>query len=43
MLSSNGGNITLRAEDDLELVGYALWAVASGAGSSIFVVEVNAQ
>jgi hypothetical protein len=41
-LDSSGGNVVALADEDLELVGYEVYAVATGASSSIFVLEVVA-
>jgi len=36
----NGGYATLVWDEDFDLVGWELYAVASGAGSNIYVVEI---
>jgi hypothetical protein len=41
-LDANGGNVVCLADEDLELVGYEVYAVATGANSNIFVLEVVA-
>lgn len=40
LVSANGGYISLIYEEDGDLVGQALYAVATAAASSIYVVEV---
>lgn len=39
-LSPNGGQMIGVWDEDFQLVGWAWWAVAGGAGSAIYVVEI---
>lgn len=40
LLGSNGGFLSLTARDDLILVGYGFWGVASTASSDLTIMEV---
>lgn len=42
-LAPNGGTLSVFYGEDFELVGYEFWGVASGAGSVIYVLEVEAE
>lgn len=42
-LNANGGLLTMFYGEDFELVGYAFFALASGVGSTIFVMEIEAE
>jgi len=43
LLTPNGGSAMFIADEDLELVGYPLFAVASADNSDVYVVEVEAE
>ena len=42
-LAKSGGSLALSMEDDLELVGYAIYGAASAYPSTIFVLEIEAE
>jgi len=42
-LAPNGGQVVFLADEDLELVGYEFFAVATAAASKIFVFELIAR
>jgi hypothetical protein len=35
-----GGNLILTADDDLELVGYEMWGIASGGESDVYILTL---
>lgn len=40
LLGANGGFLSLTARDDLVVVGYDFWAIASTASSAAMVIEI---
>lgn len=42
-IAPNGGSVSMYYEEDFELVGYEWHAIASGAGSNIYILEVEAE
>jgi len=41
LLVPTGGSATFSLEDDFQMVGWAIWGVATGASSALFVIEVT--
>ena len=41
LLVPTGGSATFSLEDDFQMVGWAIWGVASGAASPLYVIEVT--
>ncbi len=41
LLVPTGGSATFSLEDDFQMVGWAIWGIASGAASSLYVIEVT--
>ena len=41
LLAPSGGSASFNVEEDYQMVGWAIWGVASGASSAIFVIEVT--
>jgi len=40
LLCSSGGSGSFSLEEDFQLVGWAIWGVATGAASPLYVIEV---
>ena len=43
LLTANGGSTSLTANEDLELVGYPVWMIATSDAKEIYAVEVEAE
>lgn len=41
LLVPSGGSVTFSLEEDFQMVGWAIWGVATGADSSLFIIEVT--
>jgi len=42
-LTPNGGIFSLQHDTDFDTVGYSIYGIASGAGSSVYVVEIMGE
>jgi len=41
LLVPTGGSATFSIEDDFQMVGWAIWGIATGADSPLYVIEVT--
>lgn len=41
LLVPTGGSATFSIEDDFQMVGWAIWGIATGALSALYVIEVT--
>jgi len=41
LLAPSGGSGSFSIDEDFQLVGWAIWGIATGAGSPLYVIEVT--